>query len=393
MKNFVDIKDFTAAEINAVLNSAIENKNHNLSPEVLLSGKNLILFFEKNSTRTRLSFDLAVKQLGGSSIILNGSDIHLSSGKESLSDTIKTFGLYSDGVVMRVNNHQTILDTIEVSSVPIINGLSNLSHPCQCMAGLMTIIEEKGSLENLNITWFGPITNVAHSWIEAHSKNLGFKFSIFSPDRSRELYLSKITKYKENLNLANGKYDLIIHGMALHWANDPVGQLIQARLALKNDGLMIAVCLGGTTLNELRNVFIEAETKLFGGIHPRFMPLAEIRDLGSLIQRAGFTLPVADSVITECLYNGFYKILHDLRAMAETNVLINRTKYFSRRGLFQYASELYQKQYSRPGKMVSATYEHIYLTGWAPDPSQQKPLRPGSAQSRLADALRSKESY
>ena len=201
MKNFIDIKDFTAEEINVLLNSAIENKNSNLSSEEILSGKNLILFFEKNSTRTRLSFDLAVKQLGGSSIILNGSDIHLSSGKESLSDTIKTFGLYSDGVVMRVNNHQTLLDTIEVSSVPIINGLSNLSHPCQCMAGLMTIIEEKGSLENLNITWFGPITNVAHSWIEAHTKNLGFKFSIFSPDRSRDLYLSKISKYKENLNL------------------------------------------------------------------------------------------------------------------------------------------------------------------------------------------------
>ena len=201
MKNFVSIKDFTAEEINAVLNSAIENKNHNLSSEEILSGKNLILFFEKNSTRTRLSFDLAVKQLGGSSIILNGSDIHLSSGKESLSDTIKSFSLYSDGVIMRVNNHQTILDTIEVSSVPIINGLSNLSHPCQCMAGLMTIIEEKGSLENLNITWFGPITNVAHSWIEAHSKNLGFKLSIFSPHRSRDLYLSKTTKYKENLNV------------------------------------------------------------------------------------------------------------------------------------------------------------------------------------------------
>ena len=209
MKNFIDIKDFTAEEINALLNSAIENKNHNLSSEEILSGKNLILFFEKNSTRTRLSFDLAVKQLGGSSIILNGSDIHLSSGKESLSDTIKTFGLYSDGVVMRVNNHQTILDTIEVSSVPIINGLSNLSHPCQCMAGLMTIIEEKGSLENLNITWFGPITNVAHSWIEAHSKNLGFKFSIFSPDRSRDLYLSKITKYKENLNVEGIIYNQI----------------------------------------------------------------------------------------------------------------------------------------------------------------------------------------
>mgnify|MGYP001164082150 CR=1 FL=1 len=202
-----------------------------------------------------------------------------------------------------------------------------------------------------------------------------------------------IIKDKEDLNLGNGKYDLIIHGMALHWANDPVGQLIQTRLALKNDGLMIAVCLGGTTLNDLRHVFIEAETKLCGGIHPRFMPLAEIRDLGSLMQRAGFALPVADSTTTECLYNGFYKILHDLRGMAETNVLGNRTKCFSRRGLFQYASELYEKKCSRPDRMVSAIYEHIYLTGWAPDPSQQKPLRPGSAQSRLADALRSKESY
>ena len=114
MKNFIDIKDFTAEEITELLNLAIENKNQNAISEKILSGKNLILFFEKNSTRTRLSFDLAVKQLGGSSIILNGSDIHLSSGKESLSDTIKTFSLYSDGVVMRVNNHQTILDTLEV---------------------------------------------------------------------------------------------------------------------------------------------------------------------------------------------------------------------------------------------------------------------------------------
>ena len=128
MKNFIDIKDFTAEEITELLNSAIENKNQNAISEKLLSGKNLILFFEKNSTRTRLSFDLAVKQLGGSSIILNGSDIHLSNGKECLSDTIKTFSLYSDGIVMRVNNHKTIFETIEVSSVPIINGPVSYTH-------------------------------------------------------------------------------------------------------------------------------------------------------------------------------------------------------------------------------------------------------------------------
>ena len=203
--------------------------------------------------------------------------------------------------------------------------------------------------------------------------------------------LATIIEDNENLNLKRGKYDLIVHGMALHWANDPVGQLIQLRLALKDDGLMIAVCLGGTTLNELRDVLIEAETTLSGGIHPRFMPLAEIRDLGSLMQRAGFALPVADSSITECLYKGFYALLHDLLAMADTNVLINRTKNFTKRGVFRLACELYQRKFSRPNDMVSATYEHIYLTGWAPDPSQQKPLMPGTAKMRLADALRSKE--
>ena len=209
MKNFIDIKDFSGEQVKELLTAAIENKSKNSSTDEILSGKNFILFFEKNSTRTRLSFDLAVKQLGGSSIILNGSDIHLSSGKESLVDTIKTFNLYSDGVVMRVKSHQTLLDTLEVSSVPIVNGLSDLSHPCQCMAGLMTIIEEKGSLENLNILWFGPITNVAHSWIESHFKNLGFKLSIFSSNRLSDQYLSKISRYKENINLHSIIYNKI----------------------------------------------------------------------------------------------------------------------------------------------------------------------------------------
>ena len=209
MKNLIDIKDFSTEQIQELLTAAIENKSKNLSSDEILSGKNFILFFEKNSTRTRLSFDLAVKQLGGSSIILNGSDIHLSSGKESLADTIKTFSLYSDGVVMRVKSHQTLLDTLEVSSVPIVNGLSDLSHPCQCMAGLMTIIEEKGSLDNLNILWFGPITNVTHSWIESHFKNLGFKLSIFSSNRLKDQYLSKINRYKVNINVDRIIYNKI----------------------------------------------------------------------------------------------------------------------------------------------------------------------------------------
>ena len=231
--------------------------------------------------------------------------------------------------------------------------------------------------------------NIGLNYIK--EKNLKSKFYCKGPAYN---IFKKLFPNKNNIeNFMNsiGKYDLVIHGMALHWANDPVGQLIQLRLALKGDGLMIAVCLGGTTLNELRDVLIEAETTLSGGIYPRFMPLAEIRDLGSLLQRAGFALPVADSSITECLYKDFYALLHDLRAMAETNVLINRTKNFTKRSVFRLASELYQKNFSKSDDMISATYEHIYLTGWAPDPSQQKPVRPGSAKMRLADALRSKE--
>ena len=178
IKNFISI-DLSDEDILPFLHSAIENKKKGLPHTRPLEGKNIILFFEKNSTRTRLSFELAIKQLGGTSTILNSKDTHFGSGKENLRDTIQTFETYSDGIVMRVNDHQTILDAVKFSRVPIINGLSNLSHPCQCMAGLMTLIEEKGSLKDLNIVWMGQITNVAHSWIDAYLSGLGFSLNIF----------------------------------------------------------------------------------------------------------------------------------------------------------------------------------------------------------------------
>ena len=153
------------------------------------------------STIKILSFDIAIKQLDGFSSILYSNDIHLASGKETIEDTIKTFGLYSDGIIMRVNNHETILKSANVSEIPVINALSNISHPCQCMAGMMTLLEEKGSLHSSNIVWMGPITNVTHSWIEAYLKDLGFNFTIFCPSEWKEKYLNKLKEYEISLDI------------------------------------------------------------------------------------------------------------------------------------------------------------------------------------------------
>ena len=201
MKHFTDISEIEKSEIENILVDAIELKKSNIKTNNYLKGKNLILLFEKTSTRTRLSFDIAIKQLDGISTILNSNDIHLASGKETIEDTIKTFGLYSDGIIMRVNNHETILKSANISEIPVINALSNVSHPCQCMAGMMTLIEEKGSLHGLNIVWMVPITNVTHSWIEAYLKDLGFNFTIFCPSEWTKKYLNKLKEYEISLNI------------------------------------------------------------------------------------------------------------------------------------------------------------------------------------------------
>ncbi len=206
MKNFIDIKELSKNKLASLLDNALKNKSSKTSIQEHLSSKNFILFFEKKSTRTRLSFDIAIKQLGGSTTILNKEDIHLGNNKESVSDTINTFGLYADGIILRVNDHRTILNASKSSNLPIINALSNLSHPCQCLAGLMTLIEERGSLEKLNIVWMGPITNVANSWIEAFKKELGFSLNIFCPETWFENYREKMKEYDISTNL-----DGIVH--------------------------------------------------------------------------------------------------------------------------------------------------------------------------------------
>lgn len=191
----------------------------------------------------------------------------------------------------------------------------------------------------------------------------------------------------EVLALDEGRHDLILHAMALHWANDPVGQLIQMRRALKPDGLMLAAMLGGQTLHELRASLAQAESELSGGLSPRVAPMAEIRDLGALMQRAGLSLPVADSVPLSASYQNALHLMRDLRAMGETNALSQRRRHPMRRAVLLRAVELYQAHFGVEDGRVRATYDMIVLTGWAPGPDQPQPLRPGSAKTRLADAL------
>jgi SAM-dependent methyltransferase len=192
------------------------------------------------------------------------------------------------------------------------------------------------------------------------------------------------------LDLTPGAHDLVIHALGLHWANDPVGQLVQARRALRPDGLLLCASFGGRTLAELRVALAEAEVALSGGLSPRVLPMGEIRDLGALLQRAGLALPVADSVLQTVTYESPMALLRDLRAMGETNAMTDRARRTPKR-LFAEAERVYSSTFPAEGPRVRATFELVFLTGWAPDESQQKPLRPGSAKARLADALNALE--
>ena len=195
----------------------------------------------------------------------------------------------------------------------------------------------------------------------------------------------------EVLDLPPGGHDLVIHALCLHWANDPVGQLVQCRRALRADGLFLGFLFGGQTLAELRACLAQAEAEVTGGLSPRVLPMGEIRDLGALLQRAGFALPVADSFTKTVTYGDFGALLHDLRQMGEGNALAARLRRPTRRAVFARAAELYARHHALADGRLSATVEIICLTGWAPHESQQKPLRPGTAAQRLADALSVRE--
>ncbi|MEO1491552.1 MAG: methyltransferase domain-containing protein [Pseudomonadota bacterium] len=189
------------------------------------------------------------------------------------------------------------------------------------------------------------------------------------------------------LPLQPGSLDLVISALELHWANDPVGQLIQMRRALQPDGLMLTALFGGQTLHELRTALAEAEIETTGGLSPRVAPMGEVRDLGGLLQRAGYAMPVADVERLTVTYASIVDLMRDLRMMGETNVQIARRHVPMLRDTLRRAGEIYAATFPAPDGRITATFEIVMLTGWAPAESQPKPLRPGSAKVRLADAL------
>ncbi|NJM84003.1 MAG: SAM-dependent methyltransferase [Tabrizicola sp.] len=202
---------------------------------------------------------------------------------------------------------------------------------------------------------------------------------------------ARIVADAETLALQPARHDLVIHAMALHWANDPLGQMVQCRHALVPDGLFLGFCPGGRTLHELRSCLAEAEIAVTGGLSPRIVPMAEIRDLGGLLQRAGFALPVADSFVQTASYRSARHLMADLRAMGETNALAARLRHPTRRSVFAEMERRYADAHGGRDGRLPATFEILCLTGWAPHDSQQQPLRPGSAKQRLAEALNARE--
>ncbi len=192
---------------------------------------------------------------------------------------------------------------------------------------------------------------------------------------------------EEALPFAENRFDLVVGSLSLHWVNDLPGTLIQANRCLKPDGLFLAALFGGDTLSELRQVLLEAEADMEGGVSPRVSPFIDIRDAGGLLQRAGLALPVVDSETITVTYEDPLKLMRDLNAMGESNALVQRRKTFSRRDTLAKAAALYHAKYAGSDGRVPATFQIITLTAWAPDASQPKPLKPGSAKTRLAKAL------
>ncbi len=196
---------------------------------------------------------------------------------------------------------------------------------------------------------------------------------------------------EEMLPFREASFDIVVSALALQFVNDLPGTLVQIRRALKPDGLFLAAMLGGETLTELRQSFAAAESEVEGGISPRVAPFADLRDLGALLQRAGFALPVTDVDRLVVRYDTPFALMRDLRRMGATNALVARRRTPLRRATLARMAEIYAERFADPDGRVRATFEVIWLSGWAPHPSQQQPLRPGTAEARLADALGTEE--
>jgi SAM-dependent methyltransferase len=194
----------------------------------------------------------------------------------------------------------------------------------------------------------------------------------------------------ERLPFAPQSLDLVTSALALHFANDLPGVMAQIRRALRPDGLFLAAFLGGDTLTELRQAFAAAEVELEGGLSPRVLPFADLRDLGALLQRAGFALPVADVDRVVVRYADAFALMQDLRRMGATNVLADRRRTPLRRATLLRMAQIYAERFADSDGRIRATFDIVWLSGWAPHASQQQPLEPGSAKASLAEAVRGK---
>ena len=194
----------------------------------------------------------------------------------------------------------------------------------------------------------------------------------------------------EPLALAPESLDLAVSGLALQFVNDLPGVLAQIRRALKPDGLLLAALIGGDTLTELRQSFASAEAECEGGVSPRVAPSADLREIGALLQRAGFALPVTDVDRVVVRYDSAFALMADLRRMGATNILAERRRTPTRRATLLRMAQIYGERFADPDGRIRATFDIIWLSGWAPHASQQQPLKPGSAKASLAEAVKGK---
>jgi len=208
-----------------------------------------------------------------------------------------------------------------------------------------------------------------------------------APEMAAAVSGLRLAADEEAIPFGPDTFDLVLSNLSLHWVNDLPGALLQIRCALKPDGLFLGAMLGGETLKELRQALSEAEIAQENGLSPRVSPMAGVRDLGGLLQRAGFALPVADTQTITVMYSDPMTLLADLRAMGESSALIEGRKGLMRRATLAAAMVRYRELFTDKDGAIPATFEILTMTGWAPDASQQQPMQPGSAEASLADAL------
>ena len=217
-----------------------------------------------------------------------------------------------------------------------------------------------------------------------HQADISYRYAKVARDLNGR---SSMVADEEFLPFAEGSLDLILSNLSLHWVNDLPGMLLQARRALKSDGLFLASMLGGETLKDLREALMTAEAEEEGGVSPRVSPFVDVKDAGALLQRSGFALPVVDADDITIDYPDALKLMRDLSGMGESNIVAKRSKKFTKRSTLARAAAIYHERHGRNDGRVHAKFQVIYLTGWAPDESQPKPLRRGSGQVSLVDFL------